>query len=85
METPDKIYIVDATFPDYVDFDGSPINTKRVDEHDIEYIRADAVIKKTSRWIEENIKKWNENIKVHGFRGMTPLMIIEFKNYMKEE
>ena len=45
-EVPDKIYVVDATFPDYVDFDGSPINTKRIDDHDIEYIRADAFIEK---------------------------------------
>lgn len=45
METPDKIYIVDATFPDYVDFDGSPINTKRIDDHDIEYIRKYALVK----------------------------------------
>lgn len=45
MKTPDKIYIVDATFPDYVDFDGSPINTKRINDHDIEYIRKDALVK----------------------------------------
>lgn len=43
---PEKIYVVDATFPDYVDFDGSPINTKRIDDHDIEYTRTDAFIEK---------------------------------------
>ena len=45
MKAPDKIYIVNATFPDYVDFDGSPISTKRIDDHDIEYIRKDALVK----------------------------------------
>ena len=45
-EAPDKIYVVDATFPDYVDFDGSPINTKRIDNRDIEYTRTDAFIEK---------------------------------------
>lgn len=84
-KAPEKIYVVDATFPDYVDFDGSSINTKRIDDHDIEYTRTDAFIKKASGWIEENIKKWYENIKVHGFSGMTPLMIIEFRKYMKGE
>ena len=43
-KVPEKIYVVDATFPDYVDFDGSPINTKRIDDHDIEYTRTDAFI-----------------------------------------
>ena len=56
-----------------------------IDKDSVEYIRKEAFIDKASRWIEENIKKWNENIKVHWFRGMTPLMIIEFKNYMKGE
>ena len=42
-EAPEKIYVVDATFPDHVDFDGSPINTKRIDDHDIEYIRKDVI------------------------------------------
>lgn len=45
-EAPEKIYVVDSTFPDYVDFDGSPINTKRIDDHDIEYTRTDAFIEK---------------------------------------
>lgn len=45
-EVPEKIYVASATFPDYIDFDGSPINTKRIDDHDIEYIRADAFMKK---------------------------------------
>jgi hypothetical protein len=51
----------------------------------VEYIRKDAFIEKTSWWIERNIKKWYENIKVHGFRGMTPLMITEFKKCIEGE
>lgn len=50
----------------------------------IEYIRKDAFIEKTSWWIEKNIKKWYKNIKTHGFR-MTPLMITELKKYMEGE
>ena len=49
-EAPEKIYVVDVTFPDYVDFDGSPINTKRIDDHDIEYTRTDAFIAKACEW-----------------------------------
>ena len=45
-ETPEKIYVVDITFSNYVDFDGSPINTKRIDDHDIEYTCTDAFIEK---------------------------------------
>jgi hypothetical protein len=51
MKAPEKIYVADATFPDYVDFDGSPINTKRIDDHDIEYIRTDAFIEKAEEFI----------------------------------
>ena len=50
-KAPEKIYVVDATFPDYVDFDGSPINTKRIDDHDIEYVCTDAFIEKTCEWL----------------------------------
>jgi hypothetical protein len=57
MEAPEKIYVVDTTFPDYVDFDGSPINTKRIDDHDIEYTRTDAFIEKACDFFEENIKE----------------------------
>ena len=50
-EAPERIYVVDTTFPDYVDFDGSPINTKRIDDHDIEYTRTDAIIEKATKYI----------------------------------
>ena len=76
---PEKIYL-----PNTPVLSISNLN-KRTSEDDIEYTRTDAFIEKASWWIEENIKKWYENIKVHGFIGMTPLMITEFKNYMEVE
>ena len=81
MEAPEKIYI-------HPDIGGReflrPWLHRPANNESIEYIRKDAFIEKASKWIEENIKKWYENIKVHGFRGMTPLMITEFKKYMEE-
>lgn len=50
MKAPEKIYVAKTTFPDYVDFDGSPINTKRIDDIDIEYTRTDAFIEKALKW-----------------------------------
>ena len=61
-EAPEKIYVVDATFPDYVDFDGSPINTKRIDDHDIEYTRTDAFIEKACKWLEAHSPFVNDDI-----------------------
>lgn len=55
---PEKIYVADTTFPDYVDFDGSPINTKRIDKHDIEYIRTDAFIEKIQKKLDNLYHKW---------------------------
>ncbi len=48
---PDKIYIADNVFPTHIDWDGSPINTKRIESSDIEYIRGDALL------------EWAENMK----------------------
>lgn len=42
--SPRKLYIAGTTFPDMIDWEGSPINTKRVDESDIEYVRKDVVV-----------------------------------------
>lgn len=47
--TPDKIYIADNVFPSHIDWDGSPINTKRIESSDIEYIRKDALLE----WLNE--------------------------------
>ena len=72
-EAPEKIYVVDATFPDYVDFDGSPINTKRIDDHDIEYTRTDAFIDKACEWMDEHCKL------------LTSKDYEDFRKYMKRE
>ena len=75
-EAPEKIYVVDATFPDYVDFDGSPINTKRIDDHDIEYIRKDVLIEKAKEFI------WSHT---EGSDYHVNYVLKEFENYMKGE
>ena len=72
----EKVYPDNGVLPNGLNYNQSP--------NDIEYIRADAFIEKTSWWIEKNIKKWYKNIKTHGFR-MTPLMITELKKYIEGE
>lgn len=76
-EAPYKIYVVDATFPDYVNFDGSPINTKRIDDHDIKYTRTDAFIEKAISWLKEQ----DEMIGV----SFQEDFLERFKDYMKVE
>lgn len=44
MKAPDKIYVAKTTFPEYVDWEGSPINTKEVSDNDICYIRKNALL-----------------------------------------
>ena len=51
MKAPDKIYVAKATFPNYVDWDGSPINTKRVSNNDICYVHKDALME----WAKDNL------------------------------
>ena len=77
MKAPEKIYVVDSTFPDYVDFDGSPINTKRIDDHDIEYTRTDAFIKKAEEFIYSAL-----NDGIMGTANIEDFMRL-FKNYME--
>lgn len=48
--TPNKIYFPEAGLPSYIDWDGSPIRTKQVDDSDICYIRKDALLE----WLEQN-------------------------------
>ena len=79
QEAPEKIYVVDTTFPDYIDFDGSPINTKRIDDHDIEYIKKDAFIEKAKKWFE----KQNEWFGPNGNRHCDMESFEDFINYMK--
>lgn len=73
----EKVYPDNGVLPNGLNYNQSP--------NDIEYIKKDSFIEKTSLWIEKNIKKWYKNITVHGFRGMTPLMIAEFKKYVEGE
>lgn len=44
MKAPDKIYFPEDGLPAYIDWDGSPIRTKQVEDSDICYIRKDALI-----------------------------------------
>ena len=88
---PKKIYLADTTFPDYIDFDGSPINTKRIDEYDIEYTRTDAFIEKAAKWLEENINEYTDGEGIEFTADMTynidilfqEKLINEFKKAMK--
>ena len=41
---PDKIYFPADGLPSYIDWDGSPIRTKQVDDSDVCYIRKDALV-----------------------------------------
>lgn len=44
MEAPDKIYFPEDGLPAYIDWDGSPIRTKQVEDSDVCYIRKDTLI-----------------------------------------
>lgn len=54
---PEKIYVADNVFPDHIDWDGAPINSKRIDDSDIEYIQTNAFIEKAKKFFEENIEE----------------------------
>ena len=78
MKAPEKIYVANNVFPTHVDFDGSPINTKRIDDSDIEYVRADILIEKAVKFFIPYIRD--------NSGGYDRAAVIEnFKNYMKEE
>ena len=47
--TPNKIYFPADGLPRYIDWDGSPIRTKQVDDSDICYIRKDLLLE----WAKE--------------------------------
>ena len=49
--TPDKIYFPADGLPSYIDWDGSPIRTKQVEDSDICYIRKDALME----WLENKV------------------------------
>ena len=88
-EAPEKIYVVDATFPDYVYFDGSPINTKKIDDHDIEYTRTDAFIDKIENYLNSKLYDWVSitNLDQRSYANVIPKkdFIEDFINYMKGE
>ena len=50
MEAPNKLYFSADGLPRYIDWDGSPIRTKQVEDSDICYIRKDAL----TEWLEQN-------------------------------
>lgn len=52
MAPPDKLYIAAQTFPNEIDWEGSPINTTKIENTDVEYIRKDTFLK----WLETEIK-----------------------------
>ncbi len=84
-EAPEKIYVANNVFPSHVDWDGSPINTKRIDVHDIEYTRTDAFIKKATEWLKKNADNYMWYDETEGESGLTDDFINDFKNYMKGE
>lgn len=84
MKAPEKIYVANNVFPTHVDWDGSPINTKRIDDSDIEYIQTDAFIEKACEWLKDNI--YHRVYECGDRLGFPTAKFIEdFKNYMKEE
>lgn len=44
MKAPDKIYFPADGLPSYIDWDGSPIRTKQVEDSDVCYIRKDTLL-----------------------------------------
>lgn len=53
---PNKIYFPEAGLPRYIDWDGSPIRTKQVEDSDICYIRKDALME----WLQQGFD-WAKN------------------------
>ena len=51
---PDKIYIAAQTFPNEIDWDGSPINTKKVEDTDVQYIRKDTLLEFINEELQES-------------------------------
>ncbi len=49
---PDKIYFPKDGLPRYIDWDGSPIRTKQVEDSDICYICKDAILEWANRELD---------------------------------
>lgn len=69
-----------------IDRDGSPINTKRIDDHDIEYIKKDAFIEKALAYLNEKFYFNNLHYTVENntFNCMEE-MYEDFRKYMEEK
>ena len=83
---PERIYVCDNVFPNHVDWEGSPINTKRIDGSDIEYVRTDAFIEKALFWLKNHYRDYMHNPtgkRLEAFFGID--MCNDFENYMKGE
>jgi len=87
MEAPEKIYVCDNVFPNHVDWEGSPINTKRIDNCDVEYIRKDVFIQKVINFLNN---KLDNVVATRVFGTIIPHhvgkreLIDDFKKYIKE-
>lgn len=57
---PDKIYFPADGLPAYIDWDGSPIRTKQVEDSDVCYIRKDALIEWANKQKEEAEFHYNQ-------------------------
>lgn len=62
---PDKIYFPADGLPSYIDWDGSPIRTKQVEDSDVCYIRKDALME----WLEGKVYEHNEDRFDDGFNA----------------
>ena len=86
MKAPKKIYVANNVFPTHVDWDGSPINTKRIDDSDIEYICADVLIRKACEYLQNTKRCVVECIGENVYKPLLSEEEIEdFKTYMKKE
>lgn len=57
---PDKIYFPADGLPAYIDWDGSPIRTKQVEDSDVCYIRKDALLEWANKQKEEAEFRYNQ-------------------------
>ncbi len=92
-EIPEKIYLANNLFPTHIDWDGSPINTKKIEDSDIEFVRTDAFIKKACEYFHSRLEdtKVIDDYRDKLVRGISASytsleeFIEDFKNYIKGE
>lgn len=80
-EAPERIYVCDGVFPNHVDREGSPINTKRIDNHDIEYTRTDLFIESACEFLKDNGSHYIDIL--HGKVVLKKSIINDFNDYIK--